>query len=198
MPSLTFRSGQNIIGQSSVTISRGEGFINPEGVVDSFELKPGMRVADFGCGSGYFTLLMAKKVSPSGTVTALDILESVLEVVRAKAAAAGLNNLQTVRANLEVSGSSGLSDNSQDLALVANVLFQSEKRLEILREARRVLVSGGFLVVIEWKKEGRGLGPPAEHRLDSGEIKSLALGMGYSFVKEIDAGAYHFGLMFKS
>lgn len=180
-----------------MAINRGEGFINPEGIVDSFELKPGMRVADFGCGSGYFTLLMAKKVGPSGTVTALDILESVLEVVRSKAAAMSLNNLQTVRANLEVLGSSGLSDNSQDLVLIANILFQSEKKLEILREARRVLSPGGFLVVIEWKKEGRGFGPPVQQRLDSGEIKSLALGMKYSFVKEIDAGAYHFGLMFK-
>lgn len=185
-----------MVRQFPVT-TEGEGFINPEGIVDSFGLKPGMRVADFGCGSGYFTLLMAKKVSPSGTATALDILESVLEVVRTKAVAAGLNNLQTVRANLEVLGSSGLSDSSQDLVLIANILFQSEKRLEILREAQRVLAPGGFLVVIEWKKEGGGFGPPAEYRLDSGEIKSLAIGMGYAFVKDLDAGAYHFGLVFK-
>ncbi len=165
--------------------------------MDSFGLKPGMRVADFGCGSGYFTLLIAKKVSPNGTVTALDILESVLEVVRSKASAVGLSNLQTVRANLEVSGSSGLSNNSQDLVLIANILFQSERRLEILREAQRVLSPGGSLVVIEWKKEGGGFGPPVEHRLDSGEVKTMATSMGYAFVKEVDAGAYHFGLMFK-
>ena len=76
--------------------------MNPEAIVESFGLQSGMKVADFGSGSGYFTILMAKKVGDSGQVTAVDILESALETVRAKASVSGLKNLQTIRADLEV------------------------------------------------------------------------------------------------
>jgi ubiquinone/menaquinone biosynthesis C-methylase UbiE len=175
----------------------GGAFINPEVIVEFFGLQPGMRVADFGSGSGHFTLLMAKKVGPSGVVTALDILESTLEVIRSKAAAAGLSNLQTVRADLEVFGSSGLPDNSQNLVLAANVLFQSNKKTEILKEAQRVLVSGGSLVLIEWKKESGGLGPTPEARISPEELKTMVQGLGLNFAQAIEAGAFHFGLMFK-
>lgn len=195
MSSLNFNAGQNLTGRTS--LEQGAGFISPEAIVDSFGLQPGMRVADFGCGSGHFTLLMAKKVGPSSVVTGLDILESALEVVRAKAAADGLNNLQTIRTNLEVLGSSGLSDQSQDLVLVANILFQAEKKGEILKEAHRVLAPGGSLVVIEWKKEGAGLGPPSMRRLGDEEVKIMAKETGFSFAKEVEAGTYHFGLLFK-
>ncbi len=181
----------------SANHSNGNGFINPEGIVESFELKPGMKVADFGSGSGHFTILMAKKVAPSGVVTALDILESTLEVIRSKAAASGLANLQTVRADLEVYGSSGLPDYSQDLVLIANILFQSQKKQEILKEAQRILTASGKLVVIEWKRDSGGLGPPTEFRLDSEEVKSMAQSLGLTFLREIDAGTFHFGLMFK-
>ena len=150
------------------------GFMNPNVIVESFGLKSGMKVADFGCGAGYFTLLMAKKVGEDGIIMALDIMESALETVQAKASAAGLKNLQTTRANLEILGGSALPDNSQDVVLLANILFQSPKKEQIIKEAKRVLTPQGLMIVIDWKKEiNGGLGPPAELRIDSQELKSI-------------------------
>ncbi|MDO8495600.1 MAG: methyltransferase domain-containing protein [bacterium] len=188
----------SVINPSSAgPLPGGAGFINPEQIVESFGLKEGINVADFGSGSGHFTLLIAKKVGPNGTVTALDILESTLEVIRSKAAANGLANLQTVRADLEVFGSSGLPDNSQNLVLIANILFQSNKKAEIIKEAQRIIVNGGSLVIIEWKKETIGLGPAMESRSTPEELKSIVQGLGLNFTQDIEAGAFHFGLMFK-
>src|SRR3989344_173721 len=116
------------------------GFMNPEVIVENFGLQPGMKVADFGSGAGYFTILMAKKVGEKGVVTALDIMESALETVRAKSSATGLKNLQTTRADLEVVGGSALPDNSQNVVLLANILFLSPKKEQIIQEASRVLV----------------------------------------------------------
>lgn len=195
MSNLALALGQNFSGLALP--NEAGGFINPEAIVESFELEPGMKVADFGSGSGYFTILMAQKVGPRGVVTALDILESTLEVVRSRAVVSGLTNLQTVRADLEVYGSSSLPDASQNLVLIANLLFQSNQKPEVLKEARRVLSANGKLIVMEWKKEAGSLGPPLGSRMDQMEVRDLGESLGLSFVREINAGSFHFGLMFK-
>ena len=174
------------------------GFMNPEVIVESFGLQPGMKVADFGSGSGYFTILMAKRVGSNGMVTALDIMESALETVRAKASAVGLKNLQTIRTDLEVFGGSALPDNSQNTVLLANILFQSPKKDQIIKEAKRVLAPGGLMIVIDWKKEANGgLGPPAELKIDPEILRSMLEKEGLVFVSNIDAGAFHFGFIFR-
>ena len=172
------------------------GFMNPEVIVESFGLEPGMKVADFGSGAGYFTILIAKKVGDSVMVTALDIMESALETVRAKASAAGLKNLQTTRGDLEVLGGSALPDNSQNMVLLANILFQSPKKAEIIKEAKRVLITDGLVIVIDWKKETNGVGPTADLKIDKGELKAVIEKEGLVFVRDIDAGSFHFGFIF--
>ena len=98
------------------------GFLNPDFIVNEFGLRPGMNVADFGSGAGYFTIIMGERVGTEGRVYALDIMESALDSVREKAKAAGLENIEVIQTNLEVLGSSGLADQSQDVVLLANIL----------------------------------------------------------------------------
>ena len=171
--------------------------MNPEKIAAGFGLKEGMTVADFGSGSGYFTILLGKSVGVEGKVFALDIQESALDNVRVKAKAVGLENIETIRSNLEVPGSSGLADKSQDMVLLANILFQSEQKADIIKEATRVLKSGGSLVVIDWKRTAGGFGPPDNLRTDDIAMRSLILGEGLVFENDIDAGQFHYGMKFK-
>ena len=173
------------------------GFMNPDKIVGEFGIAPRMMVADFGSGAGYFTILLAQRVGVDGKVFALDIQESALDNVRVKAKAVGLENVEMIRANLEVFGGSGLKDNSQDMVLLANILFQSDKKKEIIKEAIRVLKSGGSLVVIDWKRTAGGFGPPDNLRTDDVAMRSLVLGEGLVFENDIDAGQFHYGLKFK-
>ncbi|OGM99657.1 MAG: hypothetical protein A2736_00345 [Candidatus Yanofskybacteria bacterium RIFCSPHIGHO2_01_FULL_41_27] len=171
------------------------GFLDPGKTVLEFDVKEGMSIADFGCGTGYFTILLGQKVGKDGKVYALDVQEPPLDSVRAKAKAVGLENIEAIRANLEVLGSSRLPDNSQDMVLLANILFQSTKKREIISEAARVLKTGGSLIVIDWKK-GTGGGPPDELRAEPTEMKALLSADIFSFQKDIDAGSFHYGMMF--
>ena len=183
---------------SVLTNSSGTGgFMNPDKIVSGFGIKEGMMIADFGSGAGYFAILSAEKVGKNGKVYALDIMESALDSVRAKARAAGLENVEIIRTNLEVVGSSGLADQSQDVVLVANILFQSEKKSEIIREARRVLKDSGLLVIIDWKKDAGGFGPPDNLRTEEAAMRSLAVGGGLVFERNFDAGQFHFGMVFR-
>lgn len=163
----------------------------------TFGLTEGMRVADFGCGSGYFAIQMAELVGESGLVTAIDVLDSALDTVRAKVKNAGLTNLETIRSNLEVVGSSGLADGSQDLVLLKNMLFQSTDRPSILREATRVLRAGGRLVVIDWKPGSGGLGPPEQYRLTATAVGELATAVGLVLMTGGEPDAFHFSCIFQ-
>ena len=54
----------------------------PDEVVAALKLEPGERVADVGCGPGYFTLPIAKAVGPTGKVWAVDIEPQMLARAR--------------------------------------------------------------------------------------------------------------------
>jgi ubiquinone/menaquinone biosynthesis C-methylase UbiE len=168
-----------------------------ENIVSQFGLESGMRAADLGSGSGYFTIELAKAVGEQGIVTAIDILEPALDTVRAKATSANLKNIHLVKANLEVLGSTFLAENSQDFVLIKNVLFQNDQKNGIIREAKRILKFGGRLVIIDWEKGAGGLGPPDEYRSSKETILATVSQEGLSFEKDIIIDAYHFGMMFR-
>src|SRR3990167_4553293 len=172
------------------------GFLHPEKIVSEFGVREGMSVADFGSGAVYFTIILGQMVGESGKVYALDIQETALDNVRVKARAVGLKNIEAIRTNLEVVGSSGLPDSSQDIVLLANILFQSDKKAEIIREAKRVLKDSGRLVLIDWTFGTGGFGPPDERRTDDIAMRSLVTGEKLVFEKMIDAGQFHYGFIF--
>jgi ubiquinone/menaquinone biosynthesis C-methylase UbiE len=172
-------------------------FINPDLLVAKFGLKENMHVADFGIGSGFFTILMAKAVGEGGSVTALDILEAPLEVVRNKAELEGLENINFVRADLEAERGSKLDDSSQDLVLLANILFQSNEKENIVKEAARIVKTGGIVIVVDWKVDIDALGgPPKEFRINPEKVKAMVKEIGLNLVNEFEAGQYHYGIIF--
>lgn len=173
------------------------GFLDPEMIVSQFGIEDGMSVADFGSGSGYFTILLGEKVGPTGRVFALDVMENALETVRGKARAHGLNNVETIRTNLEIVGSSSLPNESQDMVLAANLFFQSKKRENIIKEVFRVLKKNKEFIVIDWKKGAGGFGPPDDLRPDPEETKTLIEKNNLVFKQELFTGQFHFGLIFK-
>lgn len=58
-------------------------------------LRPGMVVYDLGCNVGFFTVIAARAVGPSGRVVAFDALESNIAATRANAARNDLKNVET-------------------------------------------------------------------------------------------------------
>jgi len=172
------------------------GFLNPDKIVDVLMIKSGSRVADFGCGAGYFTIPIAKKVSNGGKVYAIDVLSDALEAVKSKAKLFGLLNVETIRANVESVGGTKIKDRSLDLALLANILFQCNDYNSVLSEAKRILKDSGEIVVIDWIPDSVKMGPKYEHCLSKDEVKKLAIRNGFRFMREIDAGDRHYGMIF--
>ena len=51
----------------------------PSRAIQELKLEPGMVVADFGAGSGYYTERLARAVGPTGRVLAVDLQPEMLQ-----------------------------------------------------------------------------------------------------------------------
>src|SRR6516164_9588281 len=65
-------------------------------VMDLLGVQPGTNVADIGAGSGWFTVRAARRVTPTGTVYAVDINPAAIRYISERAAADKLGNIKTV------------------------------------------------------------------------------------------------------
>lgn len=171
-------------------------FLDVQRIVSALGVKLGQRVADLGSGTGFFTIALAQVVGKDGVVSAVDVMQEPLDAVHARAESMGLGNIQPIRADLEVRGGTAIPDNSQDLALLANTLFQSQKKEAMIAEAMRILKPGGRLVIIEWKKGAGGFGPPDELRTDDQTMRAIAITEKAKFEGSLDAGTFYYGLVF--
>ena len=171
------------------------GFLNPEQVIKQLNIKAGMHVADFGCGAGYFVIPMAKLVTNEGKVYALDVLDSALESVRSRARIEGLFNIVPNRCNLEILGSSQIENNSIDLVLLSNILFQSDNKAGIIKEANRILKENGELVIIDWN-ENQPLGPSKDLFVPIEKIRGIVEQSSLKFKQNLFIDQYHWGMVF--
>ncbi len=170
-----------------------QSFLNPEEVLDQLELKADMVAAEFGCGSGGFSIPLAKKLD-EGLVYALDIQKISLSALKSRSLLENITNIRIICCDLEKPRGSTLSDSSLDLVLIPNVLFQAEDKNAIISEAKRVLKNRGKLVIIDW--DPKAVQGPVEGRVSEAKMKETAGKKGFSFEKELDVGKYHYGLVF--
>ena len=115
-------------------------------IVELLQLEPGMKVLDAGCGPGRLTLPLAEAVGSQGEVVALDVQDGMLARVREKVQAAGLQNVQYLRAGL---GEGKLPQAHFDRALLVTVLGEIPDQVTALKEIHGALKPGGILSVTE-------------------------------------------------
>jgi SAM-dependent methyltransferase len=119
---------------------------SPEGrrfLVDA-GLKPGMKVADFGCGVGVVSRMLATLVGESGHVTGIDLAAPQVEQARALCNRDGLRNTTFLAAPADATG---LPSNTFDLVYCRFLLLHVPDPVACLHEMRRVLKPGGVLVI---------------------------------------------------
>lgn len=172
-------------------------FARPKRNVAALPLQHGMRVADFGSGSGAYVLAMAERLQGSGTVYAVDIQRDLLRRTHNDAARRGLKNVEVIWVDLEVPRASKLADASIDLVVISNLLFQVQGKAMILREARRIVKPGGYVVVIDWADSFKGMGPIKEDVITKDSALVSAKKEGLELQREFDAGAHHYGLILR-
>ena len=123
---------QMVPGRSWAAWSRGLGL-----------LLPPLTVADVGCGEGYLTLEIARWAD---RVIAVDQSEGVLDRARALAARRHVDNVEWRRGEIE---KLPLDADAVDVALLSQALHHARDPRRALREAARVVVDGGRVLVLD-------------------------------------------------
>jgi ubiquinone/menaquinone biosynthesis C-methylase UbiE len=122
----------------------------------------GMTVLDLGCGSGLYTVELARRVGEDGLVYAVDLQEPMLAQTRQRVADAGLSG----RAQFHCAGAYQLpfADGAIDLAVMVATLAEIPNKLLALAEVGRVLKPGGRLVISEELPDPAYAPPPLVRR----------------------------------
>jgi ubiquinone/menaquinone biosynthesis C-methylase UbiE len=170
-------------------------FIDPEEILKKLTIPSGSIIADFGCGSGYFSLPLAQRVGEDGKVYCLDVLSQALETVSSKAKIMGIKTLETSRVNLEKLNGSKLQDVSVDWVIMKDMLFQNKNKEIILSEAKRVLKPGGKLLIVEWNNHSSSVGPDGKLRVSKEDMVKLIDSQGFKMEQEIEAGDFHYSMV---
>ena len=171
-------------------------FVDPEAMIRQLTVEPGALVADFGCGSGYFSISFARAVGKEGKVYAFDILPSALESISSRAKVLGLTNITPKRANLERQEGSGLPSESVDWVILKDVLFQNKNKDTMVEEVARVLKKSGQAVVMEWKVEADAtVGPETSLRLSREALVTLLEKYALTVKQDLAAGDFHYAFV---
>lgn len=107
-------------------------------------LREGMKVADFGCGVGMMTRMLAEMVGGSGSVVGIDNSAAQVKEAREFCAMEGVGNVSVLEAD---ACDSGLQKASFDLAYCRFLLLHLPDPAACLQEMKAVLKPGGILVI---------------------------------------------------
>jgi SAM-dependent methyltransferase len=134
-----YDAGEAAGAQGALGASLGCGV--PTAVADLHE---GETVLDLGSGAGADVFISAARVGPTGRAIGLDMTDEMLDLARANAAGAGLDNVEFIKGHIE---DIPLGDATVDVIISNCVINLSGDKAKVLAEAARVLKPGGRFAV---------------------------------------------------
>ena len=172
-------------------------FSVPEKNIEQLRLLPDQVVADFGAGGGAYTIAAALELRGTGKVYAIEVQKDLLTRLENTCRDQHLGNVGFIWGDLETSGGTKLRDQSVDVAILSNVLFQALDRKVMIEEVKRVLRDKGKLLLIDWTGSFNNLGPTPDQVFPELEARKLIEATRFTFERNIDAGNFHYGMIFR-
>jgi ubiquinone/menaquinone biosynthesis C-methylase UbiE len=116
----------------------------PRMIVDALQCRPGMKIVEMGCGSGFYTVAVAKAIQSNGILYAVDIQEGMLEKLKHRMESEGVQNVTPILADAE--GKIPLDDGIADAVFSIAVVPEIPDPVKALREISRLMTRDGIFV----------------------------------------------------
>jgi len=162
---------------------------DPDEILNAVEIKPDFVVADLGCGSGYFTLPLARRVKK---VYGIDVQKEMLDFLEDRLRREGIRNVELL---LSDSDDIPLEKGRVDLLLSVNTLHEFDNKEKTIREMNRVVKKGGKLLIVDFQKKETGFGPPVGIRVSKARAIKLIAESGFK-LSTAKLPPYHYLLIF--
>jgi ubiquinone/menaquinone biosynthesis C-methylase UbiE len=169
----------------------------PAKLVELLRLGGAETVIDFGAGTGMYSLPIAESL-PRGILYAVDAQQVLLDRLREKLAER--RPAGRVEPLLNVYNQVPLPDGAGDRVLMINVLHHIYDEPAALAEMTRLLAPGGLLVLVEFARMDRPVGPPNDHVLAAAELHDAIAQMGLQELAAYEPGEiglYHVAIVAK-
>jgi SAM-dependent methyltransferase len=162
-------------------------------IMDTLSIADGSHVADLGAGAGWFTIRLARRVGPNGTVYAEDVQPEMIQAIGRRVNREGLRNVLT---RLGTAEDPTLPGGDLDAILIVDTYHEMEDPVRLLANAAKALKPQGRIGIVDFKKDGGGPGPPLEERVDPEAIIRDARAAGLRVIGRETFLPYQFLLVF--
>jgi len=156
---------------------------NPEEMLEQLKVEPNMTVCDMGCGDGYYTVELARRVGAEGKVLAVDIQPEMLQELSRRCERLGIKNVDMV---LGLPHDPKLPDGKVDLILMVDVYHEFSNPVEMLDAMRRSLKPGGRIALVEFRGEDPTVPIKPEHKMTKKQILKEYKANGFKLVSQYD------------
>lgn len=156
---------------------------NPEEMLAQLQVKPGMTVCDMGCGDGYYTIELAKRVGAEGKVLAVDIQPEMLQELSRRCERTGIQQVDMI---LGLPHDPKLPEGQVDLILMVDVYHEFSNPVEMLAAMRRSLKPDGRIALVEFRGEDPTVPIKPEHKMTKKQILKEYKANGFRLVSEYD------------
>jgi SAM-dependent methyltransferase len=151
-------------------------------LLKALSLKPTDVVADIGAGTGFFTFLMAPRVS-KGKVLAVDIQPEMIDYLNEGKAKRKLPNVQPI---LGTESDPKLPANSIDLAILIDAYHEFSYPREMMSHIASALKPGGRIVLVEYRAEDPNVPIKELHKLSVAQATKEMKAAGLKLLKNDD------------
>jgi len=152
-------------------------------LLEALAVQPGQTVCDMGCGNGFYTLELARRVGPQGLVYAVDIQPEMLRMLAERAAAEGLDN---IRPMLGTPIDPRLPAAAVDMVLCVDVYHEFSHPEEMLARIRASLKPRGRLVLAEFRGEDPAVPIKPLHKMTKQQMRAELEPAGFLVAGEFD------------
>ena len=139
-----------------------------DAMIDALKFREGEVVADIGCGSGYISRRISKKIGTKGVVYGVEIQQEMLDLLAKRMAMFRIGNVKPVMGEVT---DPKLPVESCDTMIMVDVYHEFDQPYEMIGNMVKALKRGGRIVFVEFRKEDANVPIKEVHKMSEAQVK---------------------------